>query len=193
MTLVLNKATTVLPVDDAERARHFYADTLGLPHRGVADDGSELFGSEGGPMLQLMPVKDGKHSEHTALSFEVSEIERTVREMEAKGVMFQDYDLPNLKTENHICTTDSEKCAWFMDSEHNILCVHENISAMADYQLYRLASRLSGTPYFLRSSGPLRLLASRARQRPAVTSTRSACRVESLEGHGDDVVRQLCR
>jgi predicted enzyme related to lactoylglutathione lyase len=135
MTLVLNKATTVLPVDDAERARHFYADTLGLPHRGVADDGSELFGSEGGPMLQLMPVKDGKHSEHTALSFEVSEIERTVREMEAKGVMFQDYDLPNLKTENHICTTDSEKCAWFMDSEHNILCVHENISAMADYQL----------------------------------------------------------
>ena len=94
MTLVLNKATTVLPVDDAERARHFYADTLGLPHRGVADDGSELFGSEGGPMLQLMPVKDGMHSEHTTLSFEVSEIERTVQEMEAKGVMFQDYDLP---------------------------------------------------------------------------------------------------
>ena len=86
MTLVLNKATTVLPVDDAARARHFYADTLGLPHRGVADDGSEMFGSEGGPMLQLMPVKDGKHSEHTTLSFEVSEIERTVQEMEAKGV-----------------------------------------------------------------------------------------------------------
>jgi predicted enzyme related to lactoylglutathione lyase len=135
MSLVLSKATTVLPVDDAERARHFYADTLGLPHRGVADDGSEMFGSEGGPMLQLMPVKDGMHSEHTTLSFEVSEIERTVREMEAKGVTFQDYDLPDLKTENHICTTDSEKCAWFMDSEHNILCVHENITTAADYQL----------------------------------------------------------
>ena len=135
MTLVLNKATTVLPVDDAARARHFYADTLGLPHRGVADDGSEMFGSEGGPMLQLMPVKDGKHSEHTTLSFEVSEIERTVQEMEAKGVMFQDYDRPDLKTENHLCTTDSEKCAWFMDSEHNILCVHENITTAADYQL----------------------------------------------------------
>ena len=84
--------------------------------------------ADDGPMLQLMPVKDGKHSEHTTLSFEVSEIERTVQEMEAKGVMFQDYDLPDLKTENHICTTDSEKCAWFMDSEHNILCVHENIT-----------------------------------------------------------------
>ena len=101
----------------------------------MTEDGSELFGSEGGPMLQLMPVKDGVHSAHTSLSFEVSGIERTVREMEARGVTFQDYDLPDLKTENHICTTDSEKCAWFMDSEHNILCVHENTTAAADYQL----------------------------------------------------------
>ncbi len=135
MTLVLNKATTVLPVDDAERARRFYAETLGLPHRGVTDDGSVLFGSGDGPMLQLMPVRDGKHSEHTALSFEVSGIEKTVQEMESKGVQFQDYDRPDLKTENHICTTDSEKCAWFMDSEHNILCVHETITTQADYQL----------------------------------------------------------
>jgi catechol 2,3-dioxygenase-like lactoylglutathione lyase family enzyme len=135
MTLVMSRATTILPVDDAARARSFYADTLGLPHCGVAEDGSELFGTAGGPMLQLMPVGDGKHSEHTALSFEVSDIERTVRDMESKGVTFQDYDLPNLKTENHICTTGSEKCAWFMDSENNILCVHENITSAADYQL----------------------------------------------------------
>ena len=135
MSLVLNKATTILPVDDAARARHFYADTLGLPHRGVAADGSEIFGSDGGPLLQLMPVTDGKHSEHTALSFEVSGIERAVRDMEARGVTFQDYDLPGLKTENHICITDSEKCAWFMDTEHNVLCIHENVPGPADYQL----------------------------------------------------------
>lgn len=135
MSLVLNKATTILPVDDAARARHFYAETLGLPHRGVAEDGSEMFGSDGGPLLQLMPVTDGKHSEHTSLSFEVSGIERAVREMESRGVTFQDYDLPELKTENHICTTNSEKCAWFMDSEQNILCVHENLAGPADYQL----------------------------------------------------------
>lgn len=135
MTLVLNNATTILPVDDVARAHSFYADTLGLPHRGTASDGSDLFGSDGGPMLQLMPVTDGKHSDHTALSFEVSGLEDTVKEMESKGITFQDYDLPDLKTENHICTTDSEKCAWFMDSEHNVLCVHENITSPADYQL----------------------------------------------------------
>ncbi|WP_285244588.1 VOC family protein [Pseudarthrobacter sp. fls2-241-R2A-127] len=131
----MSTATTILPVDDAARARSFYTEKLGLPHRGMTDDGSELLGTDGGPMLQLMPVFDGKHSEHTALSFEVTDIEATVRDMESRGVMFQDYDLPTLKTENHICTTESEKCAWFMDTEHNILCVHQNLAANPEYQV----------------------------------------------------------
>ena len=136
MNLALTTATTILPVDDAARAHSVYTEKLGLPHRGMTDDGSELLGTDGGPMLQLMPVSDGKHSEHTALSFEVRDIERIVQDMESKGVRFQDYDLPNLKTENHICTTDSEKCAWFMDTEHNILCVHETLGAtQVEYQL----------------------------------------------------------
>ncbi|KSU78615.1 Glyoxalase-like domain-containing protein [Pseudarthrobacter enclensis] len=135
MALKMNTATTILPVDDAARARSFYTEKLGLPHRGKTDDGSELLGTDGGPMLQLMPVSDGRHSEHTALSFEVTDIERTVREMEALGVQFQDYDLPHLRTENHICTTDSEKCAWFMDTEHNILCVHESRNGQPEYQV----------------------------------------------------------
>lgn len=135
MALKMNTATTILPVDDAARARSFYTEKLGLPHRGKTDDGSELLGTDGGPMLQLMPVSDGRHSEHTALSFEVTDIERTVRDMEAMGVQFQDYDLPHLRTENHICTTDSEKCAWFMDTEHNILCVHESRNGEPEYQV----------------------------------------------------------
>lgn len=135
MSLKMNTATTILPVDDAARARSFYTEKLGLPHRGKTADGSELLGTDGGPMLQLMPVSDGRHSEHTALSFEVTDLEETVRDMEARGVMFQDYDLPTLKTENHICTTESEKCAWFMDTEHNILCVHQNLGGQLEYQV----------------------------------------------------------
>ena len=135
MTLALRTATTVLPVDDLDRARSFYAEKLGLPHRGMTWDGNDLFGTDGGPMLQLMPIKDGTHSSHTAVSFEVSDIEATVDELEANGVEFQDYDLPDLKTEHHICTTDADKCAWFMDTEHNILCVHEGFGTQAEYQL----------------------------------------------------------
>ncbi|GAA5193299.1 VOC family protein [Arthrobacter sp. KNU-44] len=135
MNLALRTATTVLPVDDVDRARSFYAEKLGLPHRGMTWDGNDLFGIDGGPMLQLMPIKDGMHSSHTALSFEVSDIERAVDEMEANGVEFRDYDLPDLKTEHHICTTDADRCAWFMDTENNILCVHESLGIQAEYQL----------------------------------------------------------
>jgi catechol 2,3-dioxygenase-like lactoylglutathione lyase family enzyme len=135
MKLALSTATTILPVDDAARARTFYTEVLGLQHRGVTWDGNDLFGTEGGPALQLMPVTDGMHSEHTALSFEVHDIERIVEEMTASGIMFQDYDQPGLRTENHIWTTEDEKSAWFMDSEHNILCVHESLGVQAEYQL----------------------------------------------------------
>lgn len=135
MKLALDTATTVLPVDDPARARNFYAEKLGLQHRGMTRDGNDLFGTPGGHMLQLMPVKDGKHSEHTALSFEVQDIEHVMEEMSAKGIEFQDYDQPDLKTEHHIWATPDEKSAWFMDSEHNILCIHESLGVQAEYQL----------------------------------------------------------
>ncbi len=135
MHLTMSSATTILPVDDPARAHSFYTEKLGLPHRGTTDDGHQLLGNDGGPLLELMPVSDGKHSEHTALSFQVTDIEATVRDMEARGIRFQDYDLPTLKTENHICTTGSEKCAWFMDTEHNILCIHQNLGGDMEYQV----------------------------------------------------------
>jgi catechol 2,3-dioxygenase-like lactoylglutathione lyase family enzyme len=135
MSLVLDRAITILPVDDAARARSFYTEKLGLPHRGMASDGSDLLGNDSGPMLQLMPVSDGVHSAHTALSFEVPDVEATVRDLDTAGVRFEDYDLPDLKTENHICTTDSEKCAWFKDSEGNFLCVHQNLTSSPEYSV----------------------------------------------------------
>lgn len=127
MNLLLEKATTILPVDDPARAHRFYAETLGLHPHGSAGDGSELFGQDGGPLLELMPVGDGAHSSHTAMSFEVTDLESVINEMSSSGVEFLDYDLPGLRTENHVCTTESERCAWFMDSENNILCIHETL------------------------------------------------------------------
>ena len=51
-----------------------------------------------------------------------------IRELEARGVVFHDYDLPGLKTVNHVCVLGSEKAAWFSDTEGNILCLHEDVS-----------------------------------------------------------------
>jgi predicted enzyme related to lactoylglutathione lyase len=117
--------TTILPVRDMTRARNFYEKTLGLEPKGFAADGNYLFACGGGAQIALIPKPEGTKAEHTALSFEVSGIEKVIADLEGRGVVFEDYDFPNLKTVNHVCVLGSDKAAWFKDTEGNYLCVHE--------------------------------------------------------------------
>ena len=124
---MLTKAavTTILPVKDMARARNFYQDKLGLEPKGFAADGNYLFACGGDANIALITKPEGTKAEHTALSFEVHGIERVIAELKAKGVVFEDYDFPNLKTVEHVCVLGSDKAAWFKDTEGNYLCVHE--------------------------------------------------------------------
>jgi predicted enzyme related to lactoylglutathione lyase len=116
--------TTMLPVSDVERASAFYADKLGLTRTATAGDGSVIF-ETGAGAIGLRAAEPGAQSAHTALSFEVSDITGEIRDLEARGVAFEDYDLPNLKTVGHIAVMGNEKAAWFCDPEGNILCIHQ--------------------------------------------------------------------
>jgi catechol 2,3-dioxygenase-like lactoylglutathione lyase family enzyme len=124
-TLTKAAVTTILPVKDMGRARRFYADQLGLEPKGFAADGNFLFACGGDTHIALITKPEGTKAEHTALSFEVQHIERVIAELEGRGVVFEDYDFPNLKTVDHVCVLGSEKAAWFKDTEGNYLCVHE--------------------------------------------------------------------
>lgn len=70
---------------------------------------------------------EGTKAEHTAISFSVDDIVAEVRDLEARGVRFHDYDLPGLKTIEHVCLLGAEKAAWFSDPEGNILCLREQL------------------------------------------------------------------
>ncbi|WP_309113232.1 VOC family protein [Saccharothrix sp.] len=119
------RTATVLPVSDMERATHFYTDQLGLTQSGTSADGSRRFDLGFGNELCLLPTEEGSQSKHTVLSFEVSDISSEIRQLEARGVRFEDYDMPDLKTVDHIADMGGEKAAWFCDSEGNYLCLHE--------------------------------------------------------------------
>ena len=122
------RVTTILPVADAERARNFYGRILGLEDLGPSGDGKFQF-ALGSGLLALLPKPEPAKGEHTALSFEVADAEDAVRALSARGVVFEDYDLPGLKTVDKVCVLGSERAAWFKDSEGNILCVHQNVVA----------------------------------------------------------------
>lgn len=126
---MLNSAcvTTMLPVKDLGRARSFYEKQLGLTPAGLKPDGKFVYRC-GGAELALLPRPGGTKAEHTAVSFKVDDIRAAIRELGARGVQFADYDLPGLKTVEHVCVLGAEKAAWFQDPEGNILCLHEDIT-----------------------------------------------------------------
>jgi len=117
--------TTILPVMDMDRARDFYERKLGLSPRGFAADGNFVFQCAGDATIALIPKPHGTKAEHTALSFEVFDVVTEIAEMEKRGVVFEDYDLPGLKTVEHVCVMGSDRTAWFKDTEGNILCIHQ--------------------------------------------------------------------
>lgn len=101
--------TTMLPVKDIDRARAFYEGCLELAPGGFKPDGTK--------------------ADHTAISFQASDIATSIEQLKRAGVVFEDYDFPGLKTVNHVCVLGAEKAAWFMDTEGNCLCLHEDLPA----------------------------------------------------------------
>lgn len=116
----------MLPLRDMARARRYYEQQLGLAPQGLRPDGKFNY-RVGGTTLALFPKPEGTKAELTAVSFRVESIESAVSALKARGVGFADYNLPGLKTVEHVCVLGSEKAAWFEDPEGNILCLHEDL------------------------------------------------------------------
>ena len=118
--------TTMLPVKDLDRARRFYEGKLGLKPAGLKPDGKFTYDCAGAT-LALFPKEGGTKADHTAVSFQVKDIDTELKALKAAGVVFEEYEFPGLKTVNHVCVLGAEKAAWFKDTEGNYLCIHEDI------------------------------------------------------------------
>jgi catechol 2,3-dioxygenase-like lactoylglutathione lyase family enzyme len=108
-----------LPASDLERAKKFYEGTLGLK---VAeeDPGGLTFQAKGSELFVFISMGKSDGS-FTQAGWEVDDIEAEVAELKGRGVSFEEYDYPELKTVNSIAETADGKSAWFKDSEGNLL------------------------------------------------------------------------
>jgi catechol 2,3-dioxygenase-like lactoylglutathione lyase family enzyme len=121
--MVLDEAEfqATIPATDIDRARHFYEDKLGFSPERVLDVGTVYrFGK--GTGLFLYPSQTAGAG-HTLGSWFVEDIESAVNELRARGIEFEEYDFPGLKTVDGIADLGSELAAWFKDSEGNVLAV----------------------------------------------------------------------
>jgi catechol 2,3-dioxygenase-like lactoylglutathione lyase family enzyme len=121
------RVAAILPAQDIERTREFYSKTLGLPAADVPvpEDGA-AFECGDCTMLYLYERENGTKADHTVAGWLVEDVEKTVDELRARGIVFEQYDMPGLKTdERGIAARGPAKSAWFKDSEGNILAITE--------------------------------------------------------------------
>ena len=114
-----------IAVSDLQKSIDWYSSKLGLRASNLSEkDGEKMLQAGHGTMLSLHePLR--QVSEHTAAAFMVEDLLTTVQQLRSKGVKFEDYDLPGLKTDNGIATSPTGKCAWFKDPDGNILAINE--------------------------------------------------------------------
>ena len=113
---------TILPAVDLNRVKKFYTEKIGLK---VSKEypGGIFFEDENG-VLNLYVYKRGPtKADHTVASFMVEDIEKEVKELKEKGVVFEEYDSPVTKTVNSIAVVEGGRSSWFKDTEGNILSV----------------------------------------------------------------------
>ncbi len=114
------KVTVMLPARDLARARAFYEGTFGLKPERTEDYGS-VYILRGGTPLFLYETEFAGTAGHTLLSVDSTDLAADMKALRAKGVTFEEYDMPGLKTVDGVAGMGPVKNAWFRDSEGNII------------------------------------------------------------------------
>ena len=114
-----------IPVSDVSRARKFYEDIVGLK------PGEEYAGGViyecGGTEVFMYPTPNAGTSKASQAYWQVDDVEAEAAELKARGVKFEEYDMPGMTMKNSIATAGGAKTAWFKDTEGNILAVSQRL------------------------------------------------------------------
>jgi catechol 2,3-dioxygenase-like lactoylglutathione lyase family enzyme len=109
-----------LPTDDPARLRPFYEETLALPVLEVTPGGI-FFGLTNGSRIAVVRAGGKASGAHTQMGFDVDDIEREVAELRARGVVFEEYDLPGITMTDGIARMPAGRAAWFQDPDGNLI------------------------------------------------------------------------
>jgi catechol 2,3-dioxygenase-like lactoylglutathione lyase family enzyme len=122
-----------IPVGDLDRARRWYSEKLGLEPVDERDGGL-LYKGAGGEFALFLSA-GGADGTFTQLAFEVDDLGAVVAELRERGVIFEEVDLPGLRTVDGIAEIagnypskgSGERGAWFRDSEGNMLGIGQPV------------------------------------------------------------------
>ena len=134
--MVLNNARIEarIPTRDLTRARRWYAEKLGLEP--VEERPGGLRYRCGAGSFVLFASTGVASGDHTQMAWEVDDIEAVVHRLRSRGVVFEEVDVPGLRTVDGIAEVEGnypssggvgERAAWFRDSEGNLLGIGQPV------------------------------------------------------------------
>ncbi|MFF1876967.1 VOC family protein [Leifsonia sp. NPDC058230] len=123
---MLNEAHAVLPASDLKRAQDFYHTALGLDPDDV-QAGNLVYHLGSGSAFEIYETSNAGTAQNTQMCWITDELEADMARLRERGVTFEDYDNPGLKTQNGVATMGDVKAAWFRDTEGNFLCLTQGM------------------------------------------------------------------
>jgi catechol 2,3-dioxygenase-like lactoylglutathione lyase family enzyme len=115
-----------IPCRDLDAAMTWYADKLGIKPTEQEPQGA--FYEVGDSKFLLYPSQFAGTNEATAATFEVTDVEAVVADLKGHAVVFEEYDLPDFKTEDSIASAEGFRGAWFKDPDGNIIALAERLA-----------------------------------------------------------------
>lgn len=120
------KISAVLCSTDLTRSQEFYEQKVGLTLSPKTIPNHLLFEGADGTTLLVYGRPGANEATHTQVRFWSTNVERDVAELAGRGVVFEDYDFPTLKTVDHVASTAGiGRSAWFKDPDGNTLAVFQ--------------------------------------------------------------------
>ncbi len=117
-----SKSFSGFSVDDIQKAKEFYGQTLGL--KVSESHGLLTLHLAGGNNVLIYPKPNHAPATFTILNFPVDNVDKAVDELAKRGVRFEIYNTPDIKTdEKGIMRGKGPTIAWFKDPAGNILSV----------------------------------------------------------------------
>ncbi len=123
---MLTEAHAVLPASDLKRAQDFYHNTLEFDPD-AEEDGNLVYRLGSGSSFEIYETTNAGTAQNTQMCFMTDAFESDMARMRERGITFEDYDFPGLKTENGVATVGDSRAAWFRDSEGNFICLTEGM------------------------------------------------------------------
>jgi catechol 2,3-dioxygenase-like lactoylglutathione lyase family enzyme len=106
-------------VRDMQLSKDFYEGKLGL--RQVDENPGGIMYESGSGKIFVYQSDTAGSGQATCAAWLVSDVEKTVADLQASGVVFENYDMPDAQVDGVIYTMGGQKAAWFKDPDGNIL------------------------------------------------------------------------